>query len=204
MDFILASKNRHKLDELSRILAPMGIRVLLESETGIDFPEVDETGETFAENAELKARSACSVSGLPAIADDSGLCIDGLDGAPGVYSARFAGEGHDDEANIDKVLTLLKDEPVGSSERNARFVSSVCCCFPNGDKITAEGCCHGVIATERHGSNGFGYDPIFMVGELSFAEMSDGQKDAVSHRGNALRAFEEKIKIYLEKNYADK
>ena len=201
MDLILASKNRHKLDELSRILAPMGIRVLLESETGIDFPEVDETGETFAENAELKARSACSVSGLPAIADDSGLCIDGLDGAPGVYSARFAGEGHDDEANIDKVLTLLKDEPVGSSERNARFVSSVCCCFPNGDVLTARGECPGTIAFAPMGEGGFGYDPVFFVPGLkkTFAQLTAEEKNAISHRGKALEAFRVKLEEYLNK-----
>ncbi len=198
MDFILASKNNHKLKELNRILLPLGVNIKLESDLGIVLPEVDETGTTFEENAELKARSACKVSGLPAIADDSGMCVDGLDGAPGVYSARFAGEEQDDEANIDKVLFLLDGQPDGSPARKARFISSICCCFPDGRKLTATGACEGEIALERHGHNGFGYDPIFMVGELSFAEMTDEQKDKISHRGVALRQFAEIIKDYLE------
>lgn len=198
MDFILASKNKHKLKELNRILLPLGVNIKLESDLGIVLPEVDETGITFEENAELKARSACKASGLPAIADDSGMCVDGLDGAPGVYSARFAGEEQDDEANIDKVLFLLDGQPDGSPARKARFISSICCCFPDGRKLTATGACEGEIALERHGHNGFGYDPIFMVGELSFAEMTDEQKDKISHRGVALRQFAEIIKDYLE------
>ncbi len=199
MDFVLASKNKHKLNELNRILSPMGINVLSESDSGISFPEVEENGTTFAENAELKACSACKASGLPAIADDSGLCIDGLNGAPGVYSARFAGDNHDDEANNDKVLALLADYPIDAPERKARFVSAICCCFPDGSKIEAEGICEGVIGTERHGANGFGYDPLFLCDGISFAEMTDAQKDAISHRGNALRVFSLKIKEYLEK-----
>ena len=197
MDFILASKNKHKHVELSRILSPLGVNIKLESDLGITLPEVDESGTTFEENAELKARSACVVTGLPAIADDSGMCVDGLDGAPGVYSARFAGEDQNDEANIDKVLDLLKDAPEGSPERKARFVSAICCCFPDGSKLTAEGVCEGEIALERHGYNGFGYDPIFLCGDLSFAEMTDEQKDKISHRGVALRKFAVIIKDYL-------
>lgn len=197
MDFILASKNKHKLVELSRILSPLGVNIKLESDLGITLPEVDETGTTFEENAELKARSACEVSGLPAIADDSGMCVDGLDGAPGVYSARFAGDDQNDEANIDKVLGLLKDAPEGSPERKAMFVSAICCCFPDGSKLTAKGVCEGEIALERHGYNGFGYDPIFLCGDLSFAEMTDEQKDKISHRGVALRKFAVIIKDYL-------
>lgn len=197
MDFILASKNKHKLVELSRILSPLGVNIKLESDLGITLPEVDETGTTFEENAELKACSACEASGLPAIADDSGMCVDGLDGAPGVYSARFAGDDQNDEANIDKVLGLLKDAPEGSPERKARFVSAICCCFPDGSKLTTEGVCEGEIALERHGYNGFGYDPIFLCGDLSFAEMTDEQKDKISHRGVALRKFAVIIKDYL-------
>lgn len=197
MDFILASKNRHKLAELHRILSPMGVNIILESDLGVTLPEVEETGTTFAENAALKARSACAACGLPAIADDSGLCIDGLNGAPGVYSARFAGDQHDDDANIDKVLHLLQEEPAGSASRRARFVCSICCCFPDGTELTASGVCEGEIARERHGSNGFGYDPIFLRDGRSFAEMSEEQKDAVSHRGNALREFADKIREYL-------
>ena len=189
MKFLLATKNAHKVDEMNRILAPLGISVMGQKEYGAPLPDVEETGATFAENAALKARAICEATGLPAIADDSGLCIDGLDGAPGVYSARFAGEGHDDQANIDKVLALLADTPVGDPGRCARFVCAICCCFPDGDTVTASGACEGVIATERHGDNGFGYDPIFLCGDVSFAQMDAAAKDAVSHRGRALRAF---------------
>lgn len=203
MEFLLATKNAHKIGEMNRILAPLGIRVVGEGDCGVALPEVEETGATFAENAALKARSACRASGLPAIADDSGLCIDGLDGAPGVYSARFAGEGHDDQANIDKVLTLLADVPVGDPRRKARFVCSICCCFPDGTDVTATGACEGEIATERHGENGFGYDPVFLCGDVSFAQMDAAAKDAVSHRGRALRAFAAQLQEKVGMCHAD-
>ena len=189
MKFLLATKNEHKISEMNRILAPLGILVIGEKDCGVALPEVEETGTTFAENARLKALSACKVSGLPAIADDSGLCVDGLDGAPGVFSARFAGDGHDDQANIDKVLALLSSFPLGHPARNGRFVCSICCCFPDGQELTETGVCEGTMATERHGDNGFGYDPIFLCGGNSFAEMTAEEKDTVSHRGKALRAF---------------
>lgn len=204
MDFLLATKNKHKIAEMARILAPLDIRVVGETACGVTLPEVEETGSTFAENALLKARSACAVSGLPSIADDSGLCVDGLDGAPGVLSARFAGEGHNDRENIDKLLDLLSDVPVGDPRRNAHFACAVCCCFPDGTTVTTEGRCDGVIATERHGDNGFGYDPVFLYGEMSFAQMDGAAKDAVSHRGRALSAFLEKLKEKVGEKYADK
>ena len=185
MDFLIATHNLKKRDELQRILSPLGINVFTADEKGITLTEAEETGETFAENAFIKAESGCKESGMPCIADDSGLMVDYLDGAPGVYSARFGGEHGNDDKNIDKLLSLLENVP--AEQRTARFVSSVCCVFPDGEKLTAEGKCEGIIAFERHGSNGFGYDPVFMVGDKSFAEMTKEEKDKISHRGNALR-----------------
>mgnify|MGYP000219556265 CR=1 FL=1 len=188
MDFILASKNKHKLAELSRILSPLGVNIKLESDLGITLPEVDETGTSFEENAELKARSACEASGLPAIADDSGMCVDGLDGAPGVYSARYAGEHGNDDANNKKLLNAL--EGLEPKDRGAAYVSVVCCVYPDGRKLMARGECRGTIGYEEIGDGGFGYDPLFMVGDRSLAEMTAQEKDAISHRGNALKELQ--------------
>jgi len=195
MDFVLASKNKKKLNELHRILTPLGINVLGEGENGISFPEVEENGTTFEENSMLKAESACKACGLPAIADDSGLCVDALDGAPGVYSARFAGEGHSDDDNNDKLLKLMANVP--DDKRTARFVSVVSCCFPDGRKFSVRGECEGVIAHSLQGDGGFGYDPLFIVEGVSFGLLTAEQKDALSHRGKALRLFAEKIKEYI-------
>lgn len=195
MNFVLASKNKKKLAELRRILAPLGINVISEADSGVSFPEVEENGTTFEENAFIKAKSACLACGMPAIADDSGLCVDALDGAPGVYSARFAGERHNDADNNSKLLRLMQEVP--DEKRTARFVSAVCCCFPDGRHFTVRGECEGTIAHSLHGSEGFGYDPLFMCGGRSFGELSDGEKDAISHRGRALRAFAEQIKQYI-------
>lgn len=191
---LLASHNAKKLVELQRILTPLGFTVVTDREAGLSLTDVEETGVTFAENALLKARAGCAESGMICVADDSGLCVDALDGAPGVYSARFAGEHGNDDKNIDKLLDLLRGLP--PEKRTARFVSAVCCVFPNGDVVTAEGVCEGVIATERHGSGGFGYDPVFMVGDRSFAEFTPAEKDAVSHRGRALAALRDKLLAY--------
>ena len=198
MRFIIASKNKKKIAEMERILNPLGIDVVTEQDLGIKIPEVDETGETFLENAILKAESACSNSGLPAIADDSGLCVDALDGAPGVYSARFAGENATDDDN--NSLLIEKLGGLEKEKRTAKFVSSIAVVFPNGDRVTAYGECKGIIGFEPAGSNGFGYDPYFYVGEISFAQMDATQKDKVSHRGNALRELETKLKEYLNAN----
>lgn len=195
MDFVLASKNKKKLNELHRILTPLGINVLGEGDSRISFPEVEETGATFEENSMLKAESACKACGLPAIADDSGLCVDALDGAPGVYSARFAGEGQNDDDNNQKLLDLMKDIP--DELRTARFVSVVSCCFPDGRKFSVRGECEGVIARELEGDGGFGYDPLFIVDGVSFGLLTAEQKDALSHRGKALKLFSEKIKDYI-------
>ena len=184
-----------KRDELYRILSPLGIDVKTADQLGIEITDVDETGETFYENALLKAQSGCNESGMPCVADDSGLAVDYLVGAPGVYSARFAGEHGNDAKNNQKLLKLLTDVEV--PERTARFVSVVCCVFPNGDIISARGECKGYIGFEERGNGGFGYDPLFMVGDKSFAELTPEEKDALSHRGNALRLLSEKLKDYF-------
>ena len=193
--FLIATHNMKKRDELYRILSPLGIDVKTAEQAGVEITDVDETGETFYENALLKAQSGCRESGMPCVADDSGLAVDYLVGAPGVYSARFAGEHGNDEKNNQKLLKLLSDVPV--EERTAKFVSVVCCVFPNGDIISARGECKGYIGFEPVGDGGFGYDPLFMVGDKSFAQLSPDEKDALSHRGNALRLISEKLKEYM-------
>ncbi|MGN1316257.1 MAG: RdgB/HAM1 family non-canonical purine NTP pyrophosphatase [Acutalibacteraceae bacterium] len=193
--FLIATHNMKKRDELQRILSPLGIDVKTSEQVGIELTDVEETGETFYENALLKAKSGCLESGMPCVADDSGLAVDYIVGAPGVYSARFAGEHGNDEKNNQKLLKILNNVPL--EERTARFVSVVCCVFPNGDVISARGECKGYIGFEPRGNGGFGYDPLFMVGDKSFAELSAEEKDALSHRGNALRKIAEELKIYM-------
>ena len=180
MTFVIATHNQKKLKELRRILEPLGIEPVIRD----DLPEVEETGTTFAENALLKAQSACKETGMPAVADDSGLVIDALNGAPGVYSARYGGEGATDKDRYEKVLREMQAVP--AEKRTARFVSAVCCVFPDGKIITVEGSCEGTIGFAPKGEGGFGYDPIFMVGARSYAEMSAAEKDEISHRGRAL------------------
>lgn len=195
MDFLIATHNNKKRDELQRILSPLGITVLTADEAGVDLTDVEETGTTFEENALLKARSGAKESNMPCIADDSGLCVDALDGAPGVYSARFAGEHGNDPKNNQKLLDLLKDVP--QERRTARFVSAVACVFPDGRELTVRGTCEGLIGYAPKGENGFGYDPLFYRGERTFAELSAAEKDAVSHRGNALRSLAAELPKYL-------
>ena len=186
MKLILATKNRHKVEEFQRILSPLGWQLLPQDAVCPEL-EIEETGATFAENARLKALGIYRATGLPAIADDSGLWVDALGGAPGVYSARYAGEQHDSAANNAKLLQAMQNIP--QEQRTARFVCSICVVFSPQDIVTCEGCCEGTIAYRLHGENGFGYDPLFMVGEKSFAELSGSQKDAISHRGRALQAL---------------
>ena len=176
----MATHNRHKVTELQRILAPLGIEV-----TTADLPEVEETGTTFEENAQLKARSACRATGLPSVADDSGIVVDALGGAPGVYSARYAGPDATDADRNRKLLDEMRGVP--DEERTARFVSAVCCAFPDGEEITVTGVCEGRVSYLPRGNDGFGYDPIFLVGKKTYAELTPSEKDAVSHRGKALR-----------------
>lgn len=197
MDFLIATHNMKKRDELQRILSPLGVHVLTADEAGVDLTDVEETGTTFEENALLKARSGCKEGKMPCIADDSGLCVDALDGAPGVYSARFAGEHGNDDKNNEKLLSLLSDVP--PEKRTARFVSTVACVFPDGRELVVRGECEGKIGYEKRGENGFGYDPLFYVGERTFAEFTPEEKDAGSHRGNALRALTEALPAYLNK-----
>ena len=180
MTFVIATHNAKKLKELERILEPLGFDAVIRE----DLPEVEETGTTFAENALLKAESAMRATGMPAIADDSGLVVDALGGAPGVYSARYACEGATDRQRYEKLLEALRGVP--AEQRTARFVSAVCCVFPDGKILTAQGACEGSIAFGPKGEGGFGYDPIFLVGERSYAEMTAEEKDGISHRGRAL------------------
>jgi XTP/dITP diphosphohydrolase len=197
MKYIIATHNAHKLAEISRILEPLGIEAVTDRDLGIELPEVEETGTTFAENAYLKAASACEFAGLPAIADDSGLAVDALGGEPGVYSARYGGEGLDDNDRNNLLLKNMAAIPVG--QRQAQFVSAVCCVFPNGDTLRTEGVVRGEIGFAAKGANGFGYDPLFYVGDRTTAEMSAQEKDAISHRGQALAAFAQKLEEYLNK-----
>ena len=196
MKLVLASKNAHKLVEMRDILSQLGVEVVLESDVGVDV-DVEETGTTFEENAFLKAHAVMEASGLPAIADDSGLCVDALGGAPGVYSARYGGPGLDDAGRYKLLLENMR----GQLDRRCKFVSAICCCFPNGDRVEARGECAGTLAYAPKGADGFGYDPIFFVPGLkkTFAELSPEEKNAISHRGNALKAFREKLETYLKK-----
>lgn len=194
MKMIIATHNAHKLDELRRILIPLNIEAVTDTDLGITLTEADETGTTFAENAFIKAQLACRESGLPAIADDSGLCIDALGGEPGVYSARYAPVGQR------KATVLRALEGVEDQKRSAHFESAVCCVFPNGDTVTARGVCHGHIGHEPRGEGGFGYDPIFVTENgKTFAQLTAQQKDEISHRGRALRDFAVQLQAYLEK-----
>lgn len=187
MKVILASKNQHKLTELSAILSQLGFEIALESEYGLDI-DVEETGTTFEENSFLKADAVMKASGLPVLADDSGLMVDALDGAPGVYSARYGHKASDKERTV-YLLENMKDVP--EERRGAKFVCVITCLFPDGRKIVARGECPGVIARAPHGENGFGYDPVFYLPELgmTYAELPSEQKNAISHRARALQDF---------------
>ena len=193
MKFIIASNNKKKLAELERILNPLGINAVTPKEEGITLDDVEENGTTFAENAFLKANAAYLKTGLPAVADDSGLCVDALDGRPGVYTARYGGEGLTDEERYIKLLDEMKN--VDDNKRSAHFTSSICCILPDGSTITAEGICEGKIGYEPIGKDGFGYDPIFWVPSLqcTSAELSPEEKNKRSHRGQALRVMKQNM-----------
>ena len=197
MKFVLASHTKNKLREMQEILGALGVEVVLQSELGLDL-EPEENGETFAENALIKARAVMEESGLPAIADDSGLCVDALQGAPGVYSARYGGEGLTDQQRYELVLRGV----AGQFPRTCRFQCAIACCFPEGAVLTAEGKCEGTVAFTPMGEGGFGYDPIFFVPGLkkTFAQLNAEEKNAISHRGKALSVFAEKLKTYLQEN----
>ena len=194
-NLILASNNLHKYREFSEILSGVGATVTLQKDAGCLF-EVEETGTTFAENAYLKAHAVTTFSGRAAIADDSGICVDALNGGPGIYSARFgAGEAETDEERMLLLLKTMENEPV----RSARYVCSICCTFPNGDVLTSECTCEGEILFSPVGSGGFGYDPIFRPEgfAVSMAQLTPEEKNNISHRGKALRDFLKKYERYL-------
>lgn len=188
---VLASRNAHKVIEVKRILRSAGIDLNLVglAELDVDVPEVAETGATFAENALLKAQAVADATGLPTIADDSGICVDALNGMPGVLSARWAGGHGDDAANLNLLLEQIADVP--PQRRGAQFVAAVVYVCQGQDPLTVEGTVSGTLLFERRGDGGFGYDPIFVpVGyDQTSAELSPAQKDAISHRGTAMRAL---------------
>ena len=196
MKFILATHNPGKLREMADILSHLGVEVVSPADVGITV-EVEETGATFAENAMLKAKAICAASGLPAIADDSGLCVDALNGGPGVYSARYGGEDLDDKGRY----TLLLNSMRGQTTRAAHFACAIACAFPGGKTLTAEGRCDGAIAFAPLGGGGFGYDPVFLVPEKgkTFGQLTAEEKSEISHRGRALRDFSAKLETYLKK-----
>ncbi len=195
MKIFIATKNQKKLCELERILIPMGFEVLSEKNYKEAFPDVVENGTTFEENAIIKAMSGLENTGLISVADDSGICVDYLNGAPGIYSARYSGEHGDDESNNQKLLSELEGIPL--EKRTARYVAAIACVFPDGRKFTVRGECEGKIGFEPKGVNGFGYDPYF-ISELGvMAELTAEQKDSISHRGKALTLFKEELKKYI-------
>ena len=204
-----ASNNAGKLKELRRILEQMGHEVRSLRDLGIDL-DPEETGTTFAENARIKAEAFCKASGLPTVADDSGLCVDALHGAPGVYSARYAGCHGDDAANNAKLLHEMEAVPVGG--RAAQFVSAICFMLPDGRTLEVAGECPGSISFAETGTNGFGYDPLFVPDRIglpdgtttentahrSYAELTDAEKDAISHRGRAMEKLAEQLPAFLQ------
>ncbi|MBR5125389.1 MAG: RdgB/HAM1 family non-canonical purine NTP pyrophosphatase [Oscillospiraceae bacterium] len=201
MRVVLASKNKHKLVEISKITEKFGFELVLQSELGVDI-DVEETGTTFEENSLLKAEAVMKATGLPALADDSGIAVDALNGEPGIYSARY---GFDDTLDDwGRLLLLLKNtEHVPDGQRQAQFVCVITMVTPEGEVIQARGEIHGELTREARGENGFGYDPIFYYPPLgkTTAELSSEEKNQVSHRANALKILNEKLK---EAGYADK
>ena len=196
-ELVLASGNKGKIAEFQRLLDTLQIQVHSMKEYP-QIGEIVEDGTTFAENALKKARAVCKATGKPALADDSGLMVDYLDGAPGIYSARFAGEGHDDAANNAKVLELMQGVP--DEARGAQFFCAIAIVLPDGREYTVEGLCRGQLLHALQGEGGFGYDPLFYVADLqkTFAELSMEEKNAISHRGMANRKAVEIIRNLQE------
>lgn len=200
MEICVASGNAGKLAEFRRILEGQGHTVKSAAELGC-FIDPDETGNTFEENAVIKAREICAAVGMPTIADDSGLEVTALRGAPGVHSARYCGHHGDDAANNEKLLFEMQG--VEDGKRGAKFVSVLCLCMPNGALLTTHGECPGTVGHEGRGENGFGYDPLFYpsaYAPLSYAQLTAQQKDAISHRGKALAVLAEKLPAFLQEN----
>ena len=188
---IAASSNAHKIKEIQSIMSKFGVKVVSRKEAGVPEFEIEEDGETFEENSLKKAEAIMKATGKLTVADDSGLMVDYLGGAPGVYSARFAGEECDDEKNNEKLLKHLEGLP--AEDRKAKFVSVITLMFPDGNTIVARGECPGRIIETPTGENGFGYDPLFVPDGLSktFAQLSDKEKNSISHRARALEKLEE-------------
>lgn len=197
--FIIASNNAKKIKEIERILNPLGIEALSAEKCGFNLDEVEETGTTFAQNAYLKAKAAFDKTGMPAVADDSGLEVDALNGRPGVYTARYGGEGLTSRQRYMLLLDEMKD--VEKKDRTARFVSEICCILDDNTVITSRGECEGEIAFSESGDDGFGYDPIFIEPKSgkSFAQLCAKEKDSISHRGKALEILKEKLEKIREK-----
>lgn len=195
MKIVVASGNAHKVKEISEMLAIDGLELVSMRDMGFS-QDIEENGSTFAENALIKARAVCGALGLPAIADDSGLCVDCLSGAPGIYSARYAsadGENANDAANVEKLLGNLRGVP--ENERTARFVCAMALVLPDGTEKTVTGVCEGVITREVRGKGGFGYDPVFYYVPYckTFGEATEEEKNAVSHRHNAVSLLKEEL-----------
>lgn len=195
MKFFVATKNKGKIEEFKRIFSDFGILVLTENDYIKPMPEPDECGKTFTDNALIKARAGVRFSGLPTVADDSGLCVDALFGAPGILSARYAGEHGDSKANNAKLLSELSGVPEG--QRTAHYMCVIACVFPDGREFTVSGRCDGKIDFKESGNGGFGYDPLFIGETGKFSEISAAEKDALSHRGKAVRLLKEKLSEYL-------
>ncbi|MCI8622364.1 MAG: RdgB/HAM1 family non-canonical purine NTP pyrophosphatase [Provencibacterium sp.] len=194
MRMVAATNNSHKLEELRRILTPMGFEVLSLSEAGVDV-HPDETAETFTGNAQIKAQAVFERCGLPTIADDSGLCVEALDGRPGVHSARYGGEGLSDAQRVARLLEEMRETP--KDRRGAKFVCAVCCFLDRNTVLECVGECEGTVGYEPVGEGGFGYDPVFMVGGRSYSQLSGEEKDALSHRGRALNNLRDILAPYL-------
>lgn len=196
---VVASHNEGKVREIRELLVPFGVKTVSAAELGLDEPE--ETGLTFTANAQLKARAALKASGFAALADDSGLAVDALDGAPGIYSARWAGEPRDFGVAMKKVHDELNAHgAVSPEERSAHFVCSLCLALPGGDEVTFNGTVEGQIVWPPRGAQGFGYDPVFVAaGEaITFGEMEPERKHAMSHRANAFRKLVSHLSEHLE------
>lgn len=191
MIIVAATQNRHKIEEIAAITEEFGMEVLSRGEAGVPDFEVVEDGDTFEENSAKKAKEIMEACGRITIADDSGLMVDALDGAPGVYSARFAGEDGNDSANNEKLLRLLAEVP--AEKRTAKFVSVITMAYPDGRVLSARGECPGHILFEGRGTNGFGYDPLFVPDgyQQTFAELSGAVKNKISHRAKALQRLRE-------------
>ena len=198
MKLVLATNNEGKVREFARILEPLGIEVMTQKQAGVHVSP-EENGTTFAENARIKAMAVYEATGLPTVADDSGLCIDAMNGEPGVYSARYYGEDPRYEEKNRRIIESLKG--VAEEKRTARFVAHITCVLSKDEILDCEGVCEGTIGHKPAGDGGFGYDPIFYVGDKSFAELDGEAKDKVSHRGKALEKLYQKLK---ERNEMEK